>query len=775
YHPGHTTKRDLINEMAIALNAKGIKLMCYFPTHVVGKYKKVPANEFTKINHEVMTEFGKRYGAKVAGYWFDGWYQCFEQYPDFSFKDFYKACKAGNPNRIIALNSWIYPAITEWQEYWAGEAASPVALPESGTLKRGPGKGLRYQSLIIMEPYWVQAKAQMPDPRFTSEELSKYIRDCMERGGAVTINMGIYQNGTVGKKALEVMKQVKEQIRNDSLMKMQSGPFRPDRGSEGKYFTKYKGNNIYIHVMDWKNQNNLFLPPILDRIVKRAWFLGDPPDTKYPWGMIRQAPWGTLVIDPEMKKGRIIVLEVEGDPKELAAPRLISLNVAEKSSVRLGGDVAALQGNLTYVPGPDYIDSWTGSEDEVKWRVLAPAPGQYEVALTYASPVKAEGSEIEISSDKSKLNYLLKTTSGWNSDSLNFGRKMIQGQLHLDKGENTIVMRVVRKEPTDGSIMKLYSMELISPDTKKAQAEAKKRAIHKRVSSDWFSAAKYGLMVHWIPGVTPRNGQAKSFCDAVRDFKVDTFADMVKQSGASYLIFTAVHGTQWFPGPSKVYERVLPGRSCDRDLIGDLSNALEKRGVKLILYYHHGVGDYQWSKASGFFKKNKSNFFKNEYDILAEVGNRYGKKIAGWWFDDRYPDQPFEKLYEATKIGNPNRIVAWNSWIMPKSTEFQDYYAGEAAFTVKVPEASYFKNGGPAEGLQPHFLIIADDPWAHTSQNAEIVPPLYKDEELISYVKAVNALGGPVTINIGIYQDGSVSPATLQQVQKLGHTLGVLK
>jgi len=213
YHPGHTTKRDLINEMAIALNAKGIKLICYFPTHIVAKYKKVLPDEFTKINHEVMTEFGKRYGEKVAGYWFDGWYQCFEQYPDFSFKDFFKDCKAGNSNRIIALNSWIYPAVTDWQEYWAGEAASPVELPDSGTLKRGPGMGLKYQSLIIMEPYWVQEKAQMPDPRFTAEQLKKYISDCMEHGGAVTINMGIYQNGTVGKKALEVMKQVKESIR----------------------------------------------------------------------------------------------------------------------------------------------------------------------------------------------------------------------------------------------------------------------------------------------------------------------------------------------------------------------------------------------------------------------------------------------------------------------------------------------------------------------------------------------------------------------------------
>jgi hypothetical protein len=214
YHPDHTTKRDLIMEMADKLNAKGIKLMCYFPTHVVGKYRKVNEREFSQINREILTEFGQRYGGKVVGYWFDGWYQCYEEYPGFSFKDFFTACKAGYPERIISLNSWIYPAVTEWQEYWAGEAASPVRTPVNGTLDRGPGEGLRYQALIIMEPYWVQQKAEIPDPRFTEEELSNYIERCNNEGGAVTINLGIYQNGKIGDNALQIMKKVKARLRH---------------------------------------------------------------------------------------------------------------------------------------------------------------------------------------------------------------------------------------------------------------------------------------------------------------------------------------------------------------------------------------------------------------------------------------------------------------------------------------------------------------------------------------------------------------------------------
>jgi len=215
YHPGKTTSRDLIEEMADALNAKGIKLMCYFPTHVVGKLRQSTEQEFIQICEEVYTEFGNRYGKKVVGYWFDGFYQCFEQYPGFPFSDFFNVCKAGNPDRVIALNSWIYPPVTEWQEYWAGEAGNPTRMPVDGTKQRGSGRGLRYHALRIMEPYWVQQTVEMPEPRFNSSQLSQYIRNCMENGGAVTINLGIYQDGTVGDKALQVMREVKNIIRNE--------------------------------------------------------------------------------------------------------------------------------------------------------------------------------------------------------------------------------------------------------------------------------------------------------------------------------------------------------------------------------------------------------------------------------------------------------------------------------------------------------------------------------------------------------------------------------
>ena len=83
------------------------------------------------------------------------------------------------------------------------------------TQEHGPGAGLRYHGLLIMEPYWVQEKVEMPRPRFTAQQLGDYIIQCKANGGAVTINLGIYQDGSVDSKAVDVLKEVRQRIRKE--------------------------------------------------------------------------------------------------------------------------------------------------------------------------------------------------------------------------------------------------------------------------------------------------------------------------------------------------------------------------------------------------------------------------------------------------------------------------------------------------------------------------------------------------------------------------------
>ena len=78
-----------------------------------------------------------------------------------------------------------------------------------------------------------------------------------------------------------------------------------------------------------------------------------------------------------------------------------------------------------------------------------------------------------------------------------------------------------------------------------------------------------------------------------------------------------------------------------------------------------------------------------------------------------------------------------------------------------IPEAHHFKD------LQPHVWIIIDGSWVHSKPDTDIGPPKFTDEQLIEYVKACIERNIVVSMNVGIYQDGTVSPAALKQLRAL--------
>ena len=59
----------------------------------------------------------------------------------------------------------------------------------------------------------------------------------------------------------------------------------------------------------------------------------------------------------------------------------------------------------------------------------------------------------------------------------------------------------------------------------------------------------------------------------------------------------------------------------------------------------------------------------------------------------------------------------------------------------------------------------------HRRLDSEIPKPLYSDKEVISYVRACNSHQAPMTFNVGIYQDGQMAPASVEQLQRLAMAL----
>ena len=544
----------------------------------------------------------------------------------------------------------------------------------------------------------------------------------------------------------------------DSIEGTRGGPFNPT----SQYVTTFSSDRIYVHVLDWNGKNNIALPAVIDRPVQKAWLLDGGAPVR-----VDQAPWGMIVVVPQEQRpsgiDTVLVLRMPGNIDELREPRAIT--AVPSMPILLLGDSAELNGSgIHYNPGPDWIEGWTSTSDSITWNVRTPSAGRYDLAMTYSCAPGCAGARIEIAGNRNKVIVTTQETHGVWSKWTAFERIPVQGTLLLSAGVNEIRVRALQKSSTD-EIIRLNSLSLSSPQAKRYALLADDRARALRADTSWMRDAKYGLMVHWLPGTMPQSGPQKGYCNAVHDFDVERFAEMVKATGAGYLIFTVAQ-LQYFAAPFQAVDAVLPGRTCkDRDLFADLASALASRNIRLILYYHHGVGDAEWARAAGFLQSDKSEFFRHESAILSEAGRRYGDKLAGWWFDDRYPFQPFEQLDKAAKEGNPARIVAFNSWILPKSTQFQDYWAGEAGSELpSLPSSGYFDDHGPASGLQPHFLIFLDDSWVHGAQDTKIRPPRLSDSQLINFINDCNRKGASVTMNIGVYQDGSASPATLDQL-----------
>lgn len=132
-----------------------------------------------------------------------------------------------------------------------------------------------------------------------------------------------------------------------------------------------------------------------------------------------------------------------------------------------------------------------------------------------------------------------------------------------------------------------------------------------------------------------------------------------------------------------------------------------------------------------------------------------------------YPADQFERMAVAPKTGNHQRLVSWKAWILPSVTEFQNLQFGEGWREDGVPSVTDHGiwTSGPQEGLQAHSMFMVDDPdcgiWKPDTRIRTLITP----EEAVNRISLSKQCGQVVTMNIQMYEDGSVSPESLQVMQ----------
>ncbi|MCK9411239.1 MAG: alpha-L-fucosidase [Prolixibacteraceae bacterium] len=191
--------------------------------------------------------------------------------------------------------------------------------------------------------------------------------------------------------------------------------------------------------------------------------------------------------------------------------------------------------------------------------------------------------------------------------------------------------------------------------------------VSKKATYDWFTGAKYGMFIHWglyaIPGgiwkgktmeemhnppdvaewimhcaKIPRSEYAelaKQF-NPVK-FNADSIAKLAKDAGMKYLVITSKHhdGFALFDSKVSTFD-VMDATPFKRDIIREMYEACNKKGLEFGIYYSHNV---DWR--------------------------------------DGADDRAFDMIEKNIDVGNPDRAFGANTWD-PSPNTFNEYLQNKA-------------------------------------------------------------------------------------------------
>ena len=129
------------------------------------------------------------------------------------------------------------------------------------------------------------------------------------------------------------------------------------------------------------------------------------------------------------------------------------------------------------------------------------------------------------------------------------------------------------------------------------------------------------------------------FEEAVEVFDVKAFVDQASEAGAGHVLFTSTHSKHHFCCPNPEVDKILGSRTCQRDLLMELADGLAEADIRLMVYYHHGVGKTmgeEWQEAVGARRADPSTFYENWIRIVGWMGEGAEAMAHRSWASSRF-------------------------------------------------------------------------------------------------------------------------------------------
>lgn len=303
-----------------------------------------------------------------------------------------------------------------------------------------------------------------------------------------------------------------------------------------------------------------------------------------------------------------------------------------------------------------------------------------------------------------------------------------------------------------------------------------------------FAANRFGIFIHW--GIYSMFGQgewylnygpkADEYAKAASgfypaNFNADAWVKAIKEAGAKYICFTSRHHdgfSMWHTAQSPY--NIVDATPWKRDVIKELSQACERHGIKLHLYYSHidwTRPDYPSGRTGLTTGRNPADadwptYYSFMNRQLTELLTQYGP-IGAIWFDglwdhdaDSIPfDWQLDEQYELIHRLQPSCLIGNNHHLTP--------FEGENIQIFERDLPGENKAGLSGQSIAPLPLETCETMngmWGY-----KVIDQNYKDvDTLVHLIVKAAGKGANLLLNIGPQPDGSLPASALDRLRGIG-------
>lgn len=295
----------------------------------------------------------------------------------------------------------------------------------------------------------------------------------------------------------------------------------------------------------------------------------------------------------------------------------------------------------------------------------------------------------------------------------------------------------------------------------------------------WFREAKFGMFIHWGVYALLGKGEWIRTVDQIpeeeyaklpprfnpKKFKPSEWADLAKRTGMKYMVVTTKHHDGFCMFDARNTDWKVTGTPYGKDVIAELTEAFEKKGVRVGYYYsimdwHHD--DYlprlEWEAekrpAEGH---DVTNYVRYMREHIEQLLTEYGSAPFVLWYDGGWMNKPEE--LSGVETNAAARRLKPDLLINDRHFTKEDLVTPEQRIP---PTGIVDESGQPA--LWEACLTTTSHWWGYDKQEK-----VYKSPEfLIRMLIDIVSKGGNLLLNIGPKPDGSIQKEFVDRLNALG-------